>query len=76
MDMSVFWASNRDKYWNEKGTRISVMYRTQWHEPMLASMGMPKAILYYTRGWKGDFEMDESLKYGLYISKQILLEDS
>ena len=27
--------------------RDSVMYRT-WHEPMLASMGMPKAILYYT----------------------------
>ena len=23
------------------------VYRT-WHEPMLASMGMPKAILYYT----------------------------
>ena len=28
------------------------------------------------RGWKGDFEMDESLKHVLYISKQILLEDS
>ena len=27
--------------------RDSVMYRT-CHEPMLASMGMPKAILYYT----------------------------
>ena len=31
----------RLKYWNEKGTRSC-------HELMLASMGMPKAILYYT----------------------------
>ena len=29
--------------------RDSVMYRT-WHEPMLASMGMSKAILYNTCG--------------------------
>jgi hypothetical protein len=28
------------------------------------------------RGWKRDFEMDESLNSVLYTSKQILLEDS
>ena len=38
---SLLATAFRVKYWNEKGTRSC-------HEPMLACMGMPKAILYYT----------------------------
>ena len=38
---------SRDNQPSTQTLVVAMLYRA-WHEPMLASMGMPKAILYYT----------------------------